>query len=82
MKYKGKCSSMHHIYKGVKNRLNCRDRFEGMHGVGDYFSRNISKTLNIPFLCFSPFSSYFRTENCSMRELRREGNAELSNVEF
>jgi len=69
--------------KRTKRQLSFGGDPLGDEGTGTtYFSRNISKTLNIPFLCFSPFSSYFRTENCSMRELRREGNAELSSVEF
>ena len=47
-----------------------------------YFSRNISNTVNIPFRCFSPFSSYFLTENFSTREERMLGNCETSKVLF
>jgi hypothetical protein len=53
----------------------------GVRG-GSYFSRNISNTVNIPFRCFSPFSSYFRTEKLSTLEERILGNCETSNVLF
>jgi hypothetical protein len=47
-----------------------------------YFSRNISNTVNIPLRCFSPASSYFRTEKLSTLEERIWGNCETSNVLF
>ena len=47
---------------------------------GVYFSRNISRTLIIPFRCFSPFSSYFLTENFSTRAEINIGNCDIKKV--